>query len=233
VTDVWQTELALLERRVLAAQADLIDLRRGAEHGLVSEPVGLNSGAPLRDEVSARFMTQLEELERRLSELERQRMMGITSSGAPSSLSPQEEALRTRSDLVEALAEYQARFLDPRTADSVRVEMLQLLRYFPDELDARGGAILSGAIDMLNRSTDPRTRAATIRQLKGAKHIELVAPLLTALRGDTSDDVRGEAAETLSGFCDLPEVRHALEAQLQLETSDGVRRDIAGALKRE
>jgi len=234
ITEVEQAEVALLERRVLAAQAKLSGLQRGGpENALVVEPVGPNSGTPIVDESCAQLINQVEDLERRLSELERQRMLGIQSTSAPSGLSPQEEALRTRTDLVEALAEYQSRFLDPRTADSVRVEMLQLLRYFPDELDARGGAILSGAIEMLNGSADPKIRAATIRQLKGSKHVELVTPLLSALRADTSDDVRGEAAETLSGFFDLPEVRHALEAQLQLETSDVVRREIARALKRE
>ena len=78
-------------------------------------------------------------------------------------------------------------------------------------------------VDLFRRSEDAEVRADVFRNLHGVTDPLLRQPLLDALGGDPSREVRSEAAETLDRYLDDPAVRAALEYAAASDPDKSVR----------
>ncbi len=86
-------------------------------------------------------------------------------------------------------------------------------------------AVVVAATEMALYSENASVRANVWRQVDGVDDPYLIQPLLHSLSNDPDEDVREEAAKTLKGFLDAPEVRGALEYAWNYDTSETVRRE--------
>ncbi|HET6406584.1 MAG TPA: HEAT repeat domain-containing protein, partial [Chthoniobacteraceae bacterium] len=113
----------------------------------------------------------------------------------------------TQAASADDLQAVRRRALDRTNPSANRLAALGELR----SLNARDAEVVSAMIDLARQSSDSAIRADVFRQLNGISEPRLKEPLITALSGDQSSDVRSEAAETLEGFRDDPEVHALLE----------------------
>ena len=127
-------------------------------------------------------------------------------------------------------AAYKARFLDPMVTDEVKVDILGILRLFPEDLDPRDDEVVGVALEILGRSPRSLVRAGMCRNLRGVKSEMILKPLVHALASDPDESVREEAAETLAGSVAHATVRAALEYASTNDGSRAVREEAARAL---
>ncbi len=129
-------------------------------------------------------------------------------------------------------SDLQTTIVDAASAPEQRLAALRVLRgRATGAVDPRDVPALVAALAGLARtSPDADVRADVLRQLDGVRDPALRDPLLEALEHDTSWGVRSEAAETLAGYLDDPDVRAALERAAAQDVNASVRHEAARSL---
>lgn len=187
---------------------------RAAEDGAVSI-------APDSD-AARRSRSELE----RVSELAK-RVAALEAKGRPSKSSTtpsgKEQFLRTHTS-AEASARVRKAsevILDRSSSAEQKIEAQQLLRR---TANAYTPAMIQSLLQIAQSHANAELRAKVWTFFDGATTSDLlVAPLLHALRHDSSDAVRAEAAETLGNYTERPEVRQALTWHATNDKSKQVR----------
>ena len=88
----------------------------------------------------------------------------------------------------------------------------------------RDPEVVRGALQLAAAATDDFVRAQVWKKMRGVGSAELIQPLITAARTDSSSNVRAEAVMTLAtDFASDPRVRAALEAITHQESRPVVR----------
>jgi HEAT repeat protein len=138
---------------------------------------------------------------------------------------PPEEA-RPAAPEPDSMTALKQRVLNSKNDPQDRLRALGQLR------DRNGrDAEMAAAMATLARSTsDPTIRADIFRQLSGMKDPALKPVLVEALKQDASDEVRGEAAETLAAYGDDPAVGALLAAVSRADADPEVREQAVEAL---
>ncbi len=136
------------------------------------------------------------------------------------------------SDTQPTRIEREAIFLDTSRSEAERLEALSRLyspmngrRGIESGAETLSNAVVVAATEMALYSENASVRANVWRQVDGVDDPYLIQPLLHSLSNDPDEDVREEAAKTLKGFLDAPEVRGALEYAWNYDTSETVRRE--------
>lgn len=187
--------------------------------------------APEREE---RFSSdaRLDELERRVAELERRPEVPTDGQGIREELS---EAARVeflrRNTPGEGMQRAIDRAQDPAAAEEERLAGLRALRgqRDPAGIDARL-YVLDSMLELARTSSKGETRADVWRQLSHVTDARLRQPLLDALAYDEHAKSREEAAETLEDFLPDLGVEAALRAAAENDADAGVRRQAAASL---
>jgi RNA polymerase sigma factor (sigma-70 family) len=111
---------------------------------------------------------------------------------------------------------------DPRD----RVKALGELR----DRNGRDAQVAAAMATLARSTTDSTIRADIFRQLSGMKDPTLKPVLIEALKQDASDEVRGEAAETLAAYGDDPAVVALLTEVSRADADSDVREQAVEAL---
>jgi hypothetical protein len=206
------------------AQA-ITDLRREVAALREMRSVPVTGGVPARIETPA-APVDLEGLTARVTRIEQRfdslfkRAEERVNQAPPD---PKAEALR-KADV----ATLQTWFGDPARTEEERLEALRELRGRGP--GARSGPAAQAAIQLVQTSTEPRTRTDVWRQMHGAKDPALVPALINSLQTDPDTSVREKAAETLDDYVDRPEVHSALRTASEKDADDKVRGTAARAM---
>jgi HEAT repeat protein len=129
-----------------------------------------------------------------------------------------------------SVQQWAAQFVDLQQTEAARLQALGRLRGAGP--GARGGAVATAAIALVQTSQNAETRAEVWRQMNGAKEAALVPQLLASLQTDPDARVRKEAAEALGDYVDQPEVQAALRVASTSDADQTVRRQAEQSLAR-
>lgn len=119
-----------------------------------------------------------------------------------------------------------ARALNPRNDPRDRMMAVRELR----ERNGRDPQVAAAMAALARTDIEPAIRADIFRQLHGVKEPSLRQALVEALQTDASDEVRQEAAETLSDYSDNPAIAALLSATIRKDVDGEVREAAAESL---
>jgi hypothetical protein len=175
---------------------------------------------------SKRFSPDTEEhgsLAERIARLERSLAEVAESKRDPAQPRPRaaEDPVIDDADVMKAIAKWHDVARSSSAPETERLEALRGLRgaRLPDGTDARL-AVVDDMVRLAETSADAEVRADVWRQLSHMTEQSMLSPLLSALRNDSVDKVREEAAETLADFLPDERVRRALQHAAENDPSN-------------
>jgi RNA polymerase sigma factor (sigma-70 family) len=189
----------------------------------------LVSAEPARRTMELRS-SEARELEAARAEIAALQAEIVALRSAGSGLAPEEkpagEAARAVAPEPDSMAALRQRALNPQNDPRDRMMALRELR----ERNGRDPEVVAAMAALARAVAEPDIRADIFRQLHGAKDPALKLALLEAARGDASEEVREEAAETLGDYASDPAVQAVLATVSRGDVDLKVRAEAAKAL---
>jgi len=197
-----------LKTRISHLEAQLARLDRGQGPSFPPAPPGTPQSAE----------AELADLRKRVESLERR-----PPSGSPG-FTDQGRAGRGNQQAIDV---QKKRLMDTTKSDQERAAALGTLRLYAGH---KTDDVVDAALALLASAKEARIRAVILRNLRGADNAKLPPVLIRILSSDPDEDVRTDAAQTLSDYVGQAEVKTALQQAAANDPSDKVRKRAETAL---